>query len=217
MIFNHGSSREYDEHVDLAPLFTSRGYAFFFPFRRGHGRSEGPYVGDILDRARTRSDADWSRALVDQMGAQVEDQLSAIAYLSSLALVDPQRIVAIGSSFGGIQSTLIAESASIRGSVSFAGAAMTWARSPDLRARLLQSVSNARVPLLFIQAENDFDLTPSAALAEALARAGKAGRRIVYPAVGKTPMDGHRILYSSPEVWATDVFDFFDSVTGPRA
>ncbi|TMC42553.1 MAG: alpha/beta fold hydrolase [Chloroflexi bacterium] len=142
VIFNHGSSREYDEHVDLAPLFTSRGYAFFFPFRRGHGRSEGPYVGDILDRARTRSDADWSRALVDQMGAQVEDQLSAIAYLSSLALVDPQRIVAIGSSFGGIQSTLIAESASIRGSVSFAasiciqraGAALVYPGGERLRS-----------------------------------------------------------------------------------
>lgn len=50
---------------------------------------------------------------------------------------------------------------------------MSWAHAPDLQVRMKQAARAARVLVLFIQAENDFDTTPSRALSEEMRSAGK--------------------------------------------
>jgi hypothetical protein len=57
----------------------------------------------------------------------------------------------------------------------FARASFMWAKSPPLRARLLAAARKTRVPIYFVQAENDHDTTPSLALAAEAADAGKRG------------------------------------------
>src|SRR6202008_3100424 len=95
---------------ELAPSFLSKGYVFFIPHRRGHGRSPGGYVMDLLDRANQSGGPQArSEKLVELMEVHLQDQIAALAYLKSLAEVDPQRIAVAGCSFGGIQTVLMAE------------------------------------------------------------------------------------------------------------
>ena len=59
VLYNHGSApgmlntQAFDA---LGPLFASRGWVFFAPYRRGQGlsASAGPYIGDQIAAARRR-------------------------------------------------------------------------------------------------------------------------------------------------------------------
>jgi hypothetical protein len=98
----------------------------------------------------------------------------------------------------------------IRAAVDFAGAAMTWADSPEIRERLLRAVRNARVPIYLIQAENDYNLGPSRELAAEMDRAGKPHRMKIYPPFGVTRQDGHGLGLRGGAIWESDVFGFLD-------
>lgn len=57
MIFNHGSAPgmwNNKAFEQIAPRFTSRGWVFFAPYRRGQGLSEsaGPFISDEISRAQ---------------------------------------------------------------------------------------------------------------------------------------------------------------------
>jgi dienelactone hydrolase len=158
IVWNHGSEKFPGTVNSIAPYFVSRGYVFFVPHRRGQGRSPGPYIMDQLNAAV--SPAQRSRMLVALHEVQLQDQLAALAYLRSLTDVDQNRLVVMGASFGGILTMLAVERRSgYRVAVSCSAAAQTWRESPHLRARLTAAASKATIPVFFLQAENDYDLT----------------------------------------------------------
>jgi hypothetical protein len=65
--------------------------------------------------------------------------------------------------------------------------------------------AQAIVPVYFIQAENDFSTKPSIELSEEMKKAGKPYQVKIYPAHGKTPMEGHAFV-DAVDVWSPDVF-----------
>jgi hypothetical protein len=69
-------------------------------------------------------------------------------------------------------------------------------------------VDNTRVPILFFQAQNDYDLTPSRELFEFQHEAGRPAELKLYPAFGSTPADGHSFAYRGVAGWSADVLDF---------
>jgi pimeloyl-ACP methyl ester carboxylesterase len=100
--------------------------------------------------------------------------------------------------------------------VSFAGAAMSWRGAPPLQRRLLEAARNAVIPILFIQAENDYDLAPSRELAREMERAGKPHRVHIFPPYGQTPADGHGgFCEHGGGVWGPEVFGFLEATLGP--
>jgi carboxymethylenebutenolidase len=210
LLWNHGSERRPGWLPEVGPLFMSAGYVFFIPHRRGQGRSPGPYIMDDLERVgREQGAASRSRLLVALLDQQVDDQLAGLDYLRRLPYVDSARIALAGCSFGGIQTVLAAErNPEVRAAVNFAGAAQTWRTSPELRERLLQAVRQTTVPMLFIQAANDYDLTPTQALAGELDRLGRPVRTRVYPPFGETTQDGHEFCVRGAPMWGSDVLAF---------
>lgn len=51
VLYNHGSERQPGWKPELGQLFSSRGYVFFVPHRRSHGRSPNdPFVDSLYDR-----------------------------------------------------------------------------------------------------------------------------------------------------------------------
>lgn len=158
VVYNHGSEKTLAYIDRLAVPFVERGYVFFAPNRRGHGRSPGPYIVDELNQLRG---AEWSRALVRLHEEQLSDQLEGVAFLKAQPFVDAARIGVFGFSFGGIQTMLAVEraDAGYKAAVNCAGAAQTWNNSPELRARLIQAARNAVMPVFFIQAQNDYSLS----------------------------------------------------------
>ena|SRR2546428_3932321 len=209
VLFNHGSNRKVSDRHEVADVFTARGFAFFRPHRRGHGRSEGPFIGDVLAAALAEGEDRWADVVVRELDAQFADTQAALRHLRGLENADPDRAVVMGSSFGGIQTLFAAECEDLWAAIAFAPAAMSWARSGPLRERLVRAVRGARAPVMLLQAENDFDLTPTSVLAAELERAGKPYERVVFPAVGADHMDGHAVVIH-PEIWADRVFAFLD-------
>ncbi len=75
-----------------------------------------------------------------------------------------------------------------------------------------QAARSARVPVLFIQAENDFDTTPSRVLSEEMRSAGKPARMRIYPPNGSTHQEGHHLCYSSENpAWGDEVLSFLSA------
>ncbi len=136
--------------------------------------------------------------------------MAAVAYVHSLPYVDGARVAVAGCSFGGIVSLFAAERGTgINAAVDFAGGAMSWKHAPDLQVRMKQAARAARVPVLFIQAENDFDITPSRVLSEEMRKAGKPARMRIYPPNGTTHQEGHHLCYGSENpAWGDEVLSF---------
>jgi carboxymethylenebutenolidase len=211
VLWNHGSERQ-PGGAGIAPLFVARGYVFFIPHRSGQGRSPGAYIVDLLNRERAEHGVEaMSRKLVELMEAHLRDQIAALNYLKSLPYVDNGRIAVVGCSFGGIQTILAAgEELGLRAAVDFAGAAQVWSGSLEMRERMLAAARRATVPVLLIQAENDYDLAPTRALDETLKQAGKPHKVAIFPPFGNTHQDGHSLCVRGGAIWAPTVFSFLE-------
>lgn len=209
ILWNHGSEKLPGPVDSVAPFFVARGYVFFVPHRRGQGRSPGRYIMDQLNAAG--SPAQRNQMLVKLHETQLQDQLAALAYLKNLAFVDPRRIAAIGFSFGGIQTMLAAERGDgYRVAVNCSGAAETWGKSPDLQRRLTLAARHATIPVFFMQAKNDYDLTPNRVLSEQVKIGGQPVESKVYPPYGNSAKDGHSFCVRGVNVWGPDALKFIE-------
>jgi carboxymethylenebutenolidase len=206
VIWNHGSEEEPGFHAGMAQFYVSHSYAYFAPHRRGQGKSPGRYIMDEI-----RSGMPWTRdaRMVELQVEHNKDVIAALDYLKSQQFVDTNRIAVTGCSFGGIQTLLTGEHATgVRALVAFAPGAMSWERAPALQARLKRAVTRAKVPILLLQAANDFSLAPSRELSREAEVHHVDFRAKVYPPLGSTPQEGHGKFCRSFEIWGQDVLDF---------
>ena len=225
VLFNHGSGgATADETAGmpiteaaarLAPLFTRRGYAFFYPFRRGQGPSAdaAPFLQDRLAAEEKAHGLAARQRLQDTLvkTEQLDDVLAALAFLKSVPEIDASRLALMGHSLGG-QLTLLAAAReeTVHAAVTFASAAGSWRRSAELRRLLSDAVEGTRCPILLVQWANDFSTEASTALGALRERAGVSPVVVIYPAVGSRPEDGHGGLYVAIDQWQPDVFRFVE-------
>jgi dienelactone hydrolase len=225
VLFNHGSGGVDADHTaglpiteaaeKLAPLFLKHGYAFLYVFRRGQGLSgdQGPFMQDILrqeEAARgkqARQHLQYMLATTDHL----DDVMAALSFLKTAPAIDAKRIAIAGHSFGGQVTLLAAErDNTLRAAVTFAAAAGSWGRSPELRERLRAAAEKTTAPIMLVQAANDYSTAPSQELAGELRRLHKSYVLKIYPPVGQTSDDGHNFLYLGIPQWEHDVFGFLD-------
>jgi dienelactone hydrolase len=225
VLFNHGSGAEDAQHTagrtmaeaasDLAPVFLRHGYAFLYLCRRGQGLSadQGPFTQDLLKQAEAKG-LEARKALHYQLvtGSQLDDALAGLAFLKTVPGVDSKRIAVAGHSFGGMLTLLSGDhDSTIRAEVAFAAGANSWHASQNLRDRTLEAVGKTAAPIMLVYAANDYDTTPGKDIAAELDRLRKPHLLKIYPAVGKTPEDGHSLLYLAIPEWEPDVFRFLDA------
>src|SRR4030095_12133791 len=212
LLLNHGSEKNPGTLESVAPYFVEKGYVFFVPHRRGQGRSPGPYIMDELNMAGSRLSGERGRREIELHETHLEDQLAALQYLQALPYVDKNRIAVRGFSFGGIQTMLAVERGpGYRVAVNCSGAAESWKGASFLRSRLTTAASNAKMPVFFLQAENDHDLTPNRILSEEVRKAGQPVEAKIYPAFGTGPRDGHSFCVRGTETWGPDVLRFIET------
>ncbi len=217
VLWNHGSEQRPGWLPALAPVFTAAGHVLFVPHRRGQGRSPGDYIMDLLRREMEQRGPDaWSRRLVSLQEEHLQDQLAALAFVRALPYVDDSRIAIAGCSFGGIQTLLAAEQGhGARAAIAFAAAAQTWKHSFALRDRLRKAVRQATIPIMFVQAQNDYDLEPSRSLTKELEKQGKPFKLLILPTFGISAQDGHELCTRGAHIWSVEVLAFLRSSMGP--
>ena len=98
--------------------------------------------------------------------------------------------------------------------VDAAGGAESWAAAPGLRALMEGAVRRARAPIFFIQAENDYDLSPSRLLAKVMHDVGKDADVKIYPRFGHSPVEGHSFAWRGGGIWGEDVMRFLSKHCG---
>ena len=218
ILYNHGSWQDASGDVpEVAQLFTSRGYVFFLPHRRGHGRSsnQGPFIVDMLQNERRERGVDaWSKLMVKLHETDhLEDQLAALAFLKRQSFVDRERITIGGCSFGGIQTVLASERAlGVVAALDFAGAAMTWATAPDMRERLSAAARRAKAPI-FSPGRKTTQHRPEPDACGQMQRAGKPHKNQDLSCVRHYAGRGARRLLSPgrENFWGQDVFEFIEA------
>jgi carboxymethylenebutenolidase len=212
ILWNHGSEQHPKSGRLMAKTFVSRGYVVFVPHRRGQGSSsnQSEYIMDSIDREPKST---MGKKFVELQETHQDDAIAALTYLKQLPYVDPNRVVMVGCSFGGIQTILATEKQlGLRGSIAFAPGAMSWSIVPELRSRLIQAVRAATVPILLIQAKNDYDLNPTKMMAKELEKANKPHKLLIFPEFGNTQAEGHGFCARGEQVWGNEVFSFLESV-----
>jgi len=225
VLFNHGSggaSADQTAYMPitqaatiLAPFFVQHGYAFLYPFRRGHGpsASQAPYMQDVLrhEEETKGKDARQHLQFVLLTTEQLDDVLAALTYLKTVPSIDPQRIALVGHSFGGSLTLLAAErDRTVRAAVTFGAAANSWERTAELRDKLTGALRNTNAAIMIIQAENDYSTAAGYAMGAELEHLHKSYLLKIYPPVGLTTDDGHGMLYEDIPAWESDVFAFLD-------
>ncbi len=148
--------------------------------------------------------------MTDALVAQNDDVLAAIAYVGRLPYVNDKRIAVVGCSYGGIETLLAAERAiGIYAAVDFAGGAMRWNGDPALQERLKAAARNAKVPVMFVQAQNDYSTAPSTVLSGEMRAAQKPTELKIYPANGTSAIEGHHFCAGGDHpAWGDDVLAF---------
>jgi dienelactone hydrolase len=225
VLFNHGSGAEDAQHTagqtmaeaaaSLAPVFLKHGYAFFYLCRRGQGLSadQAPFLQDLLQREEAAHGKEARQHLhfILVTTEQLDDAAAGLATLKATPGIDARRIAIVGHSFGGVLTLLTTErDSSMRAEVTFGAGANSWQRSTELRERLLATVRKASARIMLVNAANDYDTTPSTAIAAELDRVHKPILLKIYPAIGHSPDDGHNFLYLGILQWEPDVFKFLD-------
>jgi dienelactone hydrolase len=184
-------------YIGPAVTFASRGYAVVSIMRRGFGRSDGPYAEGYGGPC---GDRDYLR--VARISA--EDVLGAVAALRAESWVDPDRMVLLGQSTGGLAVTAAAAATppGVVGVLDFAGG--RGSDAPDhvcdedhLVGAFGELGKTARTPALWIFAENDHFFRPDLAhrMLDAYHTGGAPAQLVMLPPVG---VDGHYALAIAP-------------------
>ncbi|HET7266020.1 MAG TPA: alpha/beta fold hydrolase [bacterium] len=209
VVLNHGSGLEQDSKPGVARVLTDAGYLVVVPFRRGYAGSPGP--SRIEEVPAPVGAPGHDEQVCARLLAENDDVLAALQFVRAMPEADAARVAVMGSSYGGINSLLAAaRDGRVRACVSFAAAAMSWGPVPGLRPFLLAHADTIRCPVLLLQAENDFDVAPSEALAARLGAADRVCERRVFPPFGANPMEAHQIWVHAPQIWAPVVLPFLD-------
>ena len=213
LVLNHGSTIHPGTsdfcRPGTAAVLTAWGYAVLLPHRHGYGNSEGPTWRQEV--AAEFGTVEYDRALAARLEREAQDVVAAVDWLARRPEVAADRLGVIGSSFGGVMALLAAaRRPGLQCAVDFAGAAMSWERTPTLRATMLGAARELTVPLCLVQAENDYSTAPTRMLAAELHRHGKVHAARVFPAFGLTADEGHLFFQNGAPVWGPFVRAFLD-------
>jgi dienelactone hydrolase len=199
-LITHGSPRSGDERPSMTPLamlpqaleFARRGFAAVVLMRRGYGDSGGGWA----EGYGSCGDPDYVAA----GAASAADLKTAIAFLASRPDVDTSRTIGIGVSAGGFATVALAADAPVGlvAAINFAGGRGSLRDDEVCRPdRLIDAFrvfgAHARVPMLWVYADNDHFFGPALArkFNAAYTDSGGSVDFVAAPAFGS---DGHGLF-----------------------
>lgn len=215
VVITHGTPRDAADRrkVQINSLarigrdFARRGWVAVAVVRRGHGASEGEY-----EEGMTCANPDYVRS--GRMA--IHDLDSTVRHLAAQPYVDGSRVLGVGQSTGGFAwlATASKPPPGLVGVINFAGghgSLRPYENCSESQMLLAMRTfgETARVPSLWIYAENDTYVVPDFARRMHAAFTG-AGGRAELKLVPPFESDGHALLYRADgaQLW-TPLVDGF--------
>lgn len=221
VVINHGSpadgaqraKMQLPRFATLSSWFLARGYVVALPLRRGYGETTSAWA-----------EAYGSCNNPDYLGAGLQgaaDIRTTIDFLRAQPYVAPDRTIVVGYSAGGWASIALSSQnpPGVAGLINFAGGRGGHQRQPGgtlgncAPTALVDAAATygatARLPMLWLYAENDSFFAP--ALAARMADAYKnRGGRVTYQTLPPFGREGHDLAWESDgtPVWAPLVEGF---------
>jgi len=215
VVYNHGS-RAGREHQEVpfryvADVLKANGFAVLVPERRGYGKSDGQTFAEEVGN-------DVAGKLIRRFREEASDVLAGLDHVHQFASIDPARTAIMGWSHGGIVSIFAAsERHQFVALVDQAGGALTWNRSPILRAELPAAARSTGIPALCMDAQNDATINAVKEVGDAIKSAGSWEKTIIYPPFTPTSNPGNiapgHLIFSSQgiSIWQNDLLSFLRS------
>ena len=218
-LVNHGAPRDNSERRKMTPWdmlpqareFARRGWTTVIVMRRGYGDSGGGFEEDARSCGLF---PDFQRSGEES----AKDLRAAIEYLSKLPEVDPTRIISIGRSAGGFATVALSAKppAGLVAGISFAGGRGSPAKDQgcnpaDLINAFRAFGKTARIPMLWVYAQNDHFFSPqiAAEFYRAFTGAGGTARFVSADPFGT---DGHALFSETGiPIWTAMVDAFLQS------
>jgi dienelactone hydrolase len=227
VVFCHGAFKDTEAIYDpvIGPVFARKGYVFLFVFRRGVGLSNGQGVNitDLMDKAlKEKGQDERNKVQLQQLETdQLQDILAGLKFLRISHDVDKNRMAVVGVSLGGALALLVAEhEPSLRAAILFTpvgGPGYSWDRSAKLRDRLILAAKNTTMPIMIIQAQNDYSIHPALALDSVMNQFNRNHIVKIYPKFGNTPSEAHNLIHLGIKTWDSDLFKFIDAYLSYQA
>ncbi len=205
VIYNHGSRAGQEKQEVpfryVGALLRQAGYVVLVPERRGYGRSDGTAAGGHDPVAGLEGESD--------------DVLAGLAYARTLPFIDQKRMAIMGWSFGGIVTMFaLSKSDAFKCAIDQAGGALSWKGSATVRQALTTAAGKVKVPVYFMDSENDATTEAVTTCDAVLKKNGVPQQLTIYPAF--TPSQnpdkippGHLIFGNEGvNIWSADALGF---------
>ena len=223
LILNHGRAGTVEDQKKMgraaysenSKYFVEKGFVVLVPTRIGYGASGGEDV-EYSGECHTKS-----YPLAYEAAAQ--QTLQVLEYARTLPYVDARRWITVGQSFGGTTSiTLAAKNVEgLAAAVNFAGGGGGNPKTrpgspcrPDKLQEMFASYGSAKVPTLWIYAENDLYMGKRYPREwfDAFVQKGGNGKFVQFPPMpAELGPDGHSTFTRHPGVWRPVFEEFLKS------
>jgi dienelactone hydrolase len=220
LVLNHGRAVEVQERVNFGRArfssaswyFVRRGFIVAVPTRVGYGVTGGDDVEDSGNCS--------SRNFPPGFAAAAQQTLAVLGAVRRRPDAAADRAVVIGQSYGGATTVAIAalNPSGVQAAINFAGGSGGNPRtqpqrpcSPHLLERVFKGYgATAKMPMLWVYAENDMYFGPSYPKEwhAAFKSAGGDAEFVQFPPHGE---DGHGLFTRFPAVWQPKVAAFLEA------
>jgi dienelactone hydrolase len=186
-MWNHGSVKTPDYDEQQASFWVKNGYIFFMPIRSGQGDNSGPYICDEeknIKRRKEMEQVQWRQIYKLHKKAN-EDVVAALKWIKQQPYSDSNNIVVAGGGYGGIQALLIAEKniTGVKCIITMAPASTIW--NMMWSDSLTQAINQSKMPILLLEAKNDYNLNPYKTLDAVLTKKGIPNNFKIFPDQGE--------------------------------
>jgi dienelactone hydrolase len=221
LVLNHGRAIQPEARarmgrvrlLEASRFFVARGFIVAVPTRVGYGVSGGPDVEDTGVCTRKNYPPAYA--------ASAEQALAALAAVRERPDAAKDRAIIMGQSFGGATAVAVASMnpSGVQATINFAGGGGGNPETqpqrpcvPQLLERMFKAYGQtARIPMLWVYAENDMYFGPTLPREwyDAYVSHGAPAEFVLFPPQGD---DGHQLFYRFQPVWQPKVAEFLDAV-----
>ena len=217
VVINHGKNagrpknQKAMSYDTLGNEFVKRGYIVVQPMRRGFANSTGFYHGSSCE-------------LYEHGMNQAEDIDLIVELLSKDPWVDPNNILIIGQSYGGLATMAYGTYAhpGVKGLINFAGGLMFWGGCHEWKKSLVKAFESfggrTTIPSLWYYGRNDshFDIELSTEMHNAYNDAGGKATMVNF---GPYAHDSHGLISwtDGPDIYWPEMEAFLTRVGLPTA